>query len=123
MSKQAELEAERFIHRAMQYLRSTFREQTRDTDDETLKNKLIDDCQTALKYGFDTESDMMMIVDFLWRLPADYTDRSEYEWVQDILTSEEMDNEMKIDALHNAFAMVCALQEDEQSKKEQLNDR
>ena len=88
-----------------------------------MKNKLIDDCQTALKYGFDTESDMMLVVDFLWRLPAGYADQPEYEWVQDILTSEEMDNEMKIDALHNAFAMVCALQEDEQSEKEQSNDR
>ena len=38
MSKQQELEAERFIHRAMQYLKSTFPEKTRDMDDEALKN-------------------------------------------------------------------------------------
>ena len=113
MSKQEELEAERFIHRAMKYLVSTFPEKTKEMDDETLKNKLIDDCQTALEYGFDTESDMMLIVDFLWRLPADYANLPEYEWVKDILTSEDMDNEMKIDSLHNAFATIQALEEDE----------
>lgn len=113
MSKQEELEAERFIHRAMKYLKSTFPEQTKEMDDETLKNKLIDDCQTALEYGFDTESDMMLIVDFLWRIPADYAARPEYEWVGEIFTSEDMDNEMKIDSLHNAFAMIQALEADE----------
>lgn len=118
MSTQEELEAERFIHRAMKYLKSTFPEKTQEMDDETLKNKLIDSCQSALEFGFDTEADMMLVVDFLWRLPADYTDNPEYEWVNDILTSEDMDNEMKIDSLHNAFAMVQALREDEADNHE-----
>lgn len=122
MSKQEELEAERFIHRAMKYLKSTFSEQTKEMDDETLKNKLIDDCQTALEYGFDTESDMMLVVDFLWRLPAGYADQPEYEWVREILTSEDMDNEMKIDSLHNAFAMVKALEEDEADDSEEKEE-
>lgn len=122
MSKQEELEAERFIHRAMKYLKSTFPEQTKEMDDETLKNKLIDDCQTALEYGFDTESDMMLVVDFLWRLPAGYADQPEYEWVREILTSEDMDNEMKIDSLHNAFAMVKALEEDEADDSEEKEE-
>ena len=106
----------------MKYLKSTFSEQTKEMDDETLKNKLIDDCQTALEYGFDTESDMMLVVDFLWRLPAGYADQPEYEWVREILTSEDMDNEMKIDSLHNAFAMVKALEEDEADDSEEKEE-
>lgn len=62
---------------------------------------------------------MMLVVDFLWRLPAGYADQSEYEWVREILTSEDMDNEMKIDSLHNAFAMVKALEEDEADDSEE----
>ena len=52
MSTQEELEAERFIHRGMQYLKTTFPEQTAEMDDEVLKNKLIDGCQLALSHGF-----------------------------------------------------------------------
>lgn len=122
MSKQQELEAERFIHRAMQYLKSTFPEKTRDMDDESLKNKLIDDCQTALEHRFDTESDMMLVVDFLWRLPADYAASPEYEWVAEILASADMDNEMKIDALHDALAAVEALAQTENEGDEHEED-
>ena len=113
MSTQEELEAGRFLHRAIQYLKSTFPEKTEGMDDEVLKNKLIDGCQVALEYGFDTEADMMLIVDLLWRIPEDYAARPEYEWVNDIMASEDMDNEMKIDSLHNALALVTAMEEDE----------
>ena len=37
--KQEELEAERFIHRALQYLKSSFPEKTQEMDDEEIKNK------------------------------------------------------------------------------------
>lgn len=113
MSTQEELEAGRFIHRAMQYLKSTFPEKTKRMDDDTLKNTLIDHCQIALEYGFDTEADMMLIVDLLWRIPEDFADRPEYEWVKDILASEDMNNDMKIDSLHNALALVMAMEEEE----------
>ncbi|MBO4644587.1 MAG: hypothetical protein J5716_08285 [Alphaproteobacteria bacterium] len=118
MSTQEELEAERFIHRAMQYLKSTFPEKTREMDDECLKNKLIDDCQVALEYGFDTEADMMIIVDLLWRIPQNYAEKAEYEWVNEILTSSDMDNEMKISSLHNALALTSALEEDAENHNE-----
>ncbi len=118
MSTQEELEAERFLHRAIKYLQSTFPDTVKEMDDETLKNKLIDHCQTALEYGFDTEADMMMVVDFLWRIPADYDQLPEYEWVKEILASQDMDNEMKIDSLHNAFATIKALEEDEKDETE-----
>lgn len=111
MSTQEELEAERFIHRALQYLKSSFPEKTRGADDEDLKNKLIDGCQVALEYGFDTEADMMLIVDLLWRLPEDFAERQEFEWVKEIMASPDMDNEMKIDSLHNALAMTEAMEE------------
>ena len=112
MSTQEELEAGRFIHRAMQYLKSTFPEKAKEMDDEALKNKLIDHCQIALEYGFDTEADMMLIVDLLWRVRDDYAARPEYEWVNDIMTSEDMNNEMKIDSLHNALALIMAMEEE-----------
>ncbi|MBR1778201.1 MAG: hypothetical protein IJ752_06430 [Alphaproteobacteria bacterium] len=113
MSTQEELEAGRFVHRAMQYLKSAFPQETKEMDDETLKNKLIDSCQVALEYGFDTEADMMLIVDLLWRLPEDYRNRPEYEWATEIMASEDMDNETKIDSLHNALALLTALQEED----------
>jgi len=112
MSTQEELEVGRFIHRAMQYLKSTFPEKTEEMDDEMLKNKLIDDCQTALEYGFDTESDMMLIVDLLWRIPENYAEKPEYEWVTEIMASPDMDNDMKIDSLHNALALIEAMEEE-----------
>lgn len=113
MSTQEELEAGRFLHRAIQYLKSSFPEKTEGMDDEVLKNKLIDGCQIALEYGFDTEADMMLIVDLLWRIPEDYALRPEYEWVNEIMASGDMDNEMKISSLHNALALVTAMEEDE----------
>ena len=112
MSRQEELEAERFIHHGMQYLKSTFPEKTQEMDDEDLKNKLIDDCQVALEYGFDTEADMMLIVDLLWRIPQNYAEKAEYEWVREIMASSDMNNEMKIDSLHNALALVTAAEEE-----------
>lgn len=112
MSKQEELEAERFVHRGMQYLKTTFPERTSDMDDNTLKNKLIDGCQYAMGYGFETEADIMTVVDVLWRLPEDATDNPNYDWVKEILASDDMDNETKIDALHNAFALTTAIQEE-----------
>ena len=41
---------------------------------------------------------------------------------EEILTSEDMDNEMKIDSLHNAFAMVKALEEDEADDSEEKEE-
>ena len=49
-----DLEAERFIHRAMKYLTASFPEQAAAMDAETLKNKVIDDCEYALSYGYET---------------------------------------------------------------------
>lgn len=118
MSTQEELEAERFIHRGMQYLKTTFPEQTAEMDDEVLKNKLIDGCQLALSHGFETEADVMLLVDFLWRLPDRALDNADYEWIDEILSSDDMDNEMKIDALYNAFAITTAVKEDEADGKE-----
>lgn len=118
MSTQEELEAERFIHRGMQYLKTTFPEQTAEMDDEVLKNKLIDGCQRALSHGFETEADVMLLVDFLWRLPDGAAESSDYEWMDEILSSDDMDNEMKIDALYNAFAITTAVKEDEANGKE-----
>ena len=113
MSTQKELEAERFVHRGMQYLRSTFADQTADTTDEVLKNRFIDLCQLAISHGFESEADVMTIVDFLFRLPQDAPESPDYEWVKDILLSEDMDNAMKIDALYNAFALLTAQETEE----------
>ena len=118
MSTQEELEAERFIHRGMQYLKATFPDEAAKLNDDALKNKLIDGCQFALAHGFETEADVMMLVDFLWRLPDGASESPDYEWMSEILSSNDMDNEMKIDALHNAFAITTALKEDESDGKE-----
>lgn len=112
MSTQQELEAERFIHRGMRYLTATFPEKTREMSGETLKNKLIDSCQAALDRGFETESDMMTLVDFFWRLPDGWEQAEEYRWVGEILGEKDLDNQMKIDALHDALATVQALTDD-----------
>lgn len=113
MSKQEELEAERFIHHGMQYLRTTFPEKANELDDNALKNKLIDDCQYAMSFGFESEAEIMMIVDILWRLPQDAMDNPNFDWVKEILGSDDLDNETKIDSLHNAFALTSAVQEEE----------
>lgn len=118
MSTQEELEAERFIHRGMQYLKSTFPDETAKLDDDALKNRLIDGCQFALARGFETEADVMLLVDFLWRLPDGALDNADYEWIDEILSSDDMDNEMKIDALHNAFAITTAVKGDESDGQE-----
>ena len=108
MSKQEELETERFIHRAVQYLKATFPEKTAEMDEDNLRNKVIDDCQTALDHGFETETDIMLLVDFLWRLPDDYAENPEYGWVFEALADTDMDNKMKVDSLHNALAVFMA---------------
>ena len=73
----------------MQYLKTTFPEQTAEMDDEVLKNKLIDGCQLALSHGFETEADVMLLVDFLWRLPDGAAESSDYEWMDEILSSDD----------------------------------
>lgn len=113
MSKQEELEAERFIHRGIQYLHSTFPEKTEGMDDDDLKNQLIDYCQIALGVGFETEADVMQVVDILWRLPEGFSEDEEYEWVSEILASEDMENEFKLESLRNAYALSEALKEEE----------
>ena len=119
MSKQAELETERFIHRAVQYLNATFPEITERMDEDDLRDKVIDDCQTALDYGFETEADIMLLVDFLWRLPAGYAENPEYGWISEILTDADMDNKMKIDSLHNALAVFMAAESDTDDGKDE----
>ena len=119
MSKQEELETERFIHRAVQYLRAVFPDKTEQMDEDDLRDKLIDDCQTALDHGFETEADIMLLIDFLWRLPAGYAGDPEYGWVFEVLNDTDMDNKMKIDSLHNAWAVCLAAQSDAEDKKEE----
>ncbi len=119
MSKQEELETERFIHRATQYLNATFPEKTEEMSEDDLRDKVIDDCQTALDHGFETEADIMLLVDFLWRLPSDYTDNGEYGWVTEILADADMDNKMKVEALHNALAVFIAADNDAEDEKEE----
>lgn len=113
MSTQKELEAERFVHRGMQYLRATFAEETAEMTDDVLKNKFIDYCQFAVSHGFESEAEVMTLVDLLFRMPQDALDNPNYDWVKDILLSEDMDNEMKIDALYNAFALTTAMETEE----------
>lgn len=113
MSTQKELEAERFVHRGLQYLRTTFADQTADMTDDALKNRFIDLCQFAVAHGFESEADVMTLVDLMFRLPQDALDNPNYEWVKEILLSDDMDNAMKIDALYNAFSLVTALETEE----------
>lgn len=112
-TKLAELEAERFLHRAMKYLKSTFPAETQGEEDETLRNELIEACQFAIEHGFESESDVMSLVDLQWRLPRGFESNPETEWVEEILSDSELDNTMKIDALHNAYASYAALKEEE----------
>ena len=118
MSTQKELETERFIHRAVQYLKATFPEKTEGTDEDDLRDAVIDDCQTALDSGFETEADIMLLVDFLWRLPSGYAENPAYGWVAEILADADMDNKMKVDALHNALAVFMAADSDTDDEKE-----
>lgn len=106
-----ELEAERFIHRGMQYLRSAFPAQTDAMDDDALKNRLIDDCEFAMAHGFETERDVMGLVDLLWRLPEGFKQNPDYAWVKEILCDDGMDSVLKTEALQNAYAMFEALAE------------
>jgi hypothetical protein len=111
-TKQAELEAGRFIHRGMKYLRASFPERTRDYDDDSLKNTLIDQCRYALENGFETERDVMSLVDLQWRLPEDFRTNEKTAWVHEILSDPDMDVSLKIEALQSAFAMFLALAEE-----------
>ena len=118
MSKQEKLETERFIHRAVQYLKAIFPDKTETMNEDDLRDKLIDDCQTALDYGFETEADIMLLVDFMWRLPSGYAENPAYGWVAEILADADMDNKMKVDALHNALAVFMAADSDTDDEKE-----
>lgn len=121
MSTQQELEAERFIHRGMRYLAATFPEKTKGMSAEALKNGLIDSCLAARERGFETESDMMTLVDFFWRLPDDWQRTGEYRWVDEILNERDLDNQMKIDALHDALATVLAVTEDAEGNENETD--
>ena len=109
MSTKSQLEAERFLHRALNYLKTNFPEKAEDLSENILKDKLISSCQTAWNYGFETQIEMMMIVDFLWRLPVEYTGQEEYKWIEEIMSSKDMDNKTKIDTLHHTLQVFNAL--------------
>ncbi len=106
-----ELEAERFVHRGMRYLRETFPTETKAMDDGVLKNRLINDCEFVMAYGFETERDVMGLVDLLWRLPEDFKANPDYGWVEEILSDKEMDASLKTEALQNAYALFAAVAE------------
>lgn len=106
-----DLEAERFLHRAMKYLTASFPERSAAMDAETLKNKVIDDCEYALSYGYETERDVMGLVDFLWRLPSDFRKDPQYGWVEEILSDKDSDAELKTESLQNAYALFTAAAE------------
>ena len=71
----------------------------------------LHDCEYALSYGYETERDVMGLVDFLWRLPSDFRKDPQYGWVEEILSDKDSDAELKTESLQNAYALFTAAAE------------
>ena len=111
MTQKEKLQANRFYHRAVQYLREEFPQAASMNEDE-LKDAIFSGCQKALSYGFETEADAMGFVDLQWRISPSFDTDTETFWAKDVLNDNDLDAEMKLATLRNAFALTEAMKED-----------
>ena len=106
--KEDEINLKRFFLLAKKYLRSEFPEKTSSLQEDDLDNVILDYCRLALKHGFKNELEVMRIVDLMWRLAPVEKENKELSWFFLILGRTTMSNELRLDALENAYAMHVA---------------
>lgn len=99
------INAAEFLKNGMLYLRQMFPEIADAMTDKELRNKLIDQAEFALDRGFETQAEVMMIVDLLWRLPDDALENPNFDWLKEILNDKEMNGKEKIHAIQVAAVM------------------
>ncbi len=107
-----EIEAKRFLLLASKYLRQEFSEETGALSEEELAAAVTNDCNFAFAHGFSSELEVMEIIDLLWRLPKNLSkDDEKFAWLFLILESQDMDNELRLQALENGYALYIAAKE------------
>ena len=83
------IDAAEFLKNGMMYLRQMFPEITDAMSEKELRNKLIDQAEFILDRGFETQAEVMMIVDLLWRLPEDALENPNFDWLKEILNDTD----------------------------------
>lgn len=106
--KENEINLKRFLLLAKKYLCSEFPEKTSLLQEDDLNNKVLDYCRFALNHGFKNELEVMRIVDLMWRLASVEKENKELSWFFLILERTSMSNDLRLDALENAYAMYMA---------------
>ncbi|MCQ2914697.1 MAG: hypothetical protein MJ247_05840 [Alphaproteobacteria bacterium] len=99
------IDASEFLKNGMMYLRQMFPEITDAMSEKELRNKLIDQAEFILDRGFETQAEVMMIVDLLWRLPEDALENPNFDWLKEILNDKNMNGKEKIHAIQVAAVM------------------
>ena len=106
--KEDEINLKRFLLSAKKYLCSEFPEKTSSLQEDDLDKMVLDYCQFAFKHGFKNELEVMRIVDLMLRLAPVEKENKELSWFFLILERTSMSNELRLDALENAYAMHMA---------------
>ena len=106
--KENEINLKRFLLLANKYLCSEFPEKTSLLQEDDLDNKILDYCRFAFNHGFKNELEVMRIVDLMWRLAPVEKENKELSWFFLILERTSMSNDLRLDALENAYAMYMA---------------
>jgi len=107
-NKENEINPKRFLLLAKKYLCSEFSEETSSLQENDLDNKVLDYCRFAFNHGFKNELEVMRIVDLMWRLAPVKEENKELSWFFLILGKTDMDNDLRLNALENAYAMYMA---------------
>ena len=106
--KEDEINLKRFFLLAKKYLCSEFPEKNSSLQEDDLDNMILDYCRFAFKHGFKNELEVMRIVDLMLRLDPVEKENKELSWFFLILGKTNMDNDLRLDALENAYAMHIA---------------
>ena len=106
--KENEINAQRFLVLAKKYLCAEFPDKTSSLQDDDLNNKILDSCRFAFEHGFKNELEVMRMVDLMWRLSPVTEKNGELSWFFLILGRKSMGNDLRLDALENAYAVYTA---------------
>jgi len=106
--KEDEINLKRFFLLAKKYLCSEFPEKTSLLQEDDLDSMILDYCRFAFNHGFKNELEVMRIVDLMWRLAPVEKENEELSWFFLILGRNSMSNELRLDALENAYAVHIA---------------
>lgn len=97
-----EFDAKQFVINGITYLRKTFPEKTSTMTDDELKNKFIDQAEFLMTYDFDKQSELMTVVDILWRLPDNALESPSFKWLREIIMDDNASTTQKIENLNQA---------------------